>query len=62
MLLCINDFENQLECINQDIYADNAGVNTASENLNELLTAMKEDLESMSNSSFPMPRGFISTA
>ena len=48
-ILYINAFENRLECMNPDINAENACVNTASENLNELVTVLKNELENMSN-------------
>ena len=37
-MLYINDFENCLESMNPDMYANDTFMNTTSENLNELLT------------------------
>ena len=48
-ILYIDGFEDCLECMNPHIYADEICVNTASVNLNELLTALKNELENISN-------------
>jgi len=47
--LYINDSENCLESMNPDMYADDTSVKIASEELNELLTALKTELENISN-------------
>ena len=51
-LLCMlyyNDFENCMESIVPKMYANDTCVNTSSENLNELLTALKNEMENISN-------------
>ena len=48
-ILYINDFENFLESTIPNMYADDTCVNIASENLNELLTDLKNELENISN-------------
>ena len=48
-LLYTNDFENRLKSTIPNMYADDACVNIASENLNELLTDLKNELENISN-------------
>ena len=41
----LNDFENCLDFVNPDMYADDTCVNIPLVNLNELLTALKNELE-----------------
>ena len=48
-ILYINDFENCLKSTIPNMYADDTCVNFASENLNELLTDLKNELENISN-------------
>ena len=45
----INDFENCLESTIPNMYADDTRVNIASENLNTLLTDLKNELKNISN-------------
>ncbi len=47
-ILYINDFENCLENMIPNMYADDTSVNIASENLNELLTDLRSELENVS--------------
>ena len=47
--LYINDFENCLENMNPNMYADDTCVNIASKNLNGLLTDLKNELENILN-------------
>ena len=44
-LLCVNDFENCLEYMTPNMYADDACLTVASENLSDLITNMKNELE-----------------
>ena len=44
-ILSINDFENSLKSTISNMHADDTCVNIASENLNELLTDLKNELE-----------------
>ena len=48
-ILYINDFENCLKSMNPNMYADDTCVNIASDNLKELLTDLKNELENISN-------------
>ena len=48
-ILYINDFENCLKSTVPNKYADDTCVNIVSENLNELLTDLKNELENFSN-------------
>ena len=48
-ILYINDFENCLKSMNPNMYADDICVNIASDNLKELLTDLKNELENISN-------------
>ena len=48
-ILYINDFENCLKSTIPNMYADDTCVNIASENLNELLIDLKNELENISN-------------
>ena len=48
-VLYINDFENCLKSTIPNMYADDTCVNIASENLNELLADLKNELENVSN-------------
>ena len=48
-LLYINDFENCLENMTPNMYADDACVTITSENLNDLITDLKNELEHISN-------------
>ena len=48
-LLYVNDFENCLEYMTPNMYADDTCVTIASENLNDLITDMKNELENISN-------------
>ena len=45
----INDFGNYLECMTPNMYADDICVTIASENLNDLITGLKNELENISN-------------
>ena len=44
-LLYINDFENCFENMTQNMYADDTCVTVASENLNDLITDLENELE-----------------
>ena len=48
-LLYVNDFESCLEYMTPNMYADDTCVTIASENLNDLLTDVKSELENISN-------------
>ena len=48
-LLYVNDFENCLEYMTPNIYADDTCVTIASENLNDQTTDVKNELENISN-------------
>ena len=48
-ILYINDFENGFENMTLNVYADDICVSIASENLNELLTGLKNELENISS-------------
>ena len=48
-LLYANDFENCLEYMTPNMYAKDACVTIASENLNDLITGVKNELENISN-------------
>ena len=48
-LLYINDFENCLEYMTPNMYADDTCVTIASENLNDLIAGLKNELENISN-------------
>ena len=48
-LLYVNDFENCLEYMTPHMYADDACVTIASENLNDLITDVKSELENILN-------------
>ena len=48
-LLYINDFENSLECMTPNMYADDTCVTIALENLNDLINDLKNELENLSN-------------
>ena len=48
-LLYVNDFENCLECMTPNMFADDTCVTIASENLNDLITDVKNELENISN-------------
>ena len=48
-VLYINDFENFLKSTIPNMYADDTCVNIASENMNELQTDLKNELENVSN-------------
>ena len=48
-LLYVNDFENCLEYMTPNMYADDTCVTIASENLTDLITDVKNELESISN-------------
>ena len=47
--LYINDFENCCENMTPKMYADEASVNIASENLDDLITDLNNELENISN-------------
>ena len=48
-LLYVNYFENCLEYMTPNMYADDTCVTIASENLNDLITDVKSELENISN-------------
>ena len=48
-LLYVNDFENCLEYMTPNMYADDTCVTIASENLNHLITDVNNELENISN-------------
>ena len=48
-LLHVNDFENCLEYMTPNMYADDTCVTIASENLNDLIIKVKNELEIISN-------------
>ena len=48
-LLYVNDFENCLEYMTPNMYADDTCVTIASENLNDLVRDVKNELENISN-------------
>ena len=48
-LLYVNDFENCLEYMTPNMYADDTCVTIASENLDDLITNVKNELENISN-------------
>ena len=49
LLLCANDFENCLEYMTPNMYAEDTCVTIASENPNDLITDVKNELENISN-------------